>query len=550
MFVRPSAVRTSRNPGRRPIPPRMPVNEANRPLLRQFVRNRRSDPRYEAYILEVREGPAVNGNTNAAAGKSIPQPWVTVRDFVRANQSIGLPVSICDTLLKHLLTCVSLEVPGRVDSSEDSELACASPTSANDPQANSPARASGDANSPATGDVTSEENSPAKKSPRRLQPKVFQLSHLTPIRIVCEATGCILEVTARDPTAKRTASNPEESEQVAQVDPSRRWIISAPLANSTGEQTMDSSTAPGGKRRHPWETRGILELHESLMPQLSAFLTDVVTRYRSVNQLPEVRSLYSASGGRRFFFDLRDTRWGKRLHISQVTDLHRNVIGIPLEALVSFRARLDMIIRSLSLEDQHVLRSEIFGTTLDGASPRGQRQEDAGLRDGSNEAAESADGQSGGRKSTSMSNARNDGPGRQRGRRRQRIRSFTASNSGPGGGGGGGIAGAPGTRNNESARNGELSTASVEHTTESNPRRGGVNGPVPTGGGPNQWNGGAPRSRRFPRRNRIRTFNRTRRPPQEDTEHSGPTSQATAVQSAPEPAITSTRVAPVAEASA
>lgn len=48
------------------------------------------------------------------------------------------------------------------------------------------------------------------------------------------------------------------------------------------------------------------------------FSADVSTRYRDVKGNLDVSSLFSLSGGRRFYFDLRDTRWGKRLHISQV----------------------------------------------------------------------------------------------------------------------------------------------------------------------------------------------------------------------------------------
>ncbi|KAF5403683.1 hypothetical protein PHET_02657 [Paragonimus heterotremus] len=540
MFVRPPAVRSSRNPGRRPLPPRIPLNEINRPLLRQFVRNRRSDPRYEAYLLEVREGPAVNGNTNAAAGKSIPQPWVTVRDFVRSSQSIGLPVSVCDTLLNHLLTCAVPEEAIPADSYEESDVVCGSPATTTDPQASSPARASGDAKSPPE-DATSEENSPPKKNLLKVQPKLFQLSKLKPIRIVCEATGCVVEVSAKDPNSKRTANGSEEQEKVVQADPSRRWIVSAPSEtrpNSSGEQPAENNGGSGNRKRHPWESRGILELHESLMAQLSAFLADVVTRYRSVHELPEVRSLYSASGGRRFFFDLRDTRWGKRLHISQVTDLHRNVIGIPLEALVSFRSRLDTVIKSLGLEDQHQLRSEIYGTTTDRSSPRGPRRPLTSSRDRSDEPVESADGVNGGRKSTLItSNPNEPSAPRQRGRerRRQRIRSFTS------GVGVGGPAGAP--------VSGNRVQEFTEPPADTNNRRGPVSGGPAGAVGPNQWNGGAPRNRRFARRNRNpRPFNTVRRQPNEGLTED--TNEPAVVQPAPEPAINGARVAPVAEASA
>ncbi|CAH8646442.1 unnamed protein product [Heterobilharzia americana] len=281
MFVRPPTARTIRNTRRRPPSVRATAEEVSRPLLRQFVRNRRTDPRYEAYFLEVREGPAVNANTNAAAGKSMPQPWVTVRDYVKGQNSVGLPVSICNTLLKHLLTCVVVDDYRQTDSSEDSDIGCVSsphPTTEHDA---SPTQVTGDNKSPGE-EATSEDASVTKKDSSKMRPKMFQLSELKPIRIVCEATGCTLEVTARDPTAKRPSASSEEPTQTVQADPERRWLISAPLeirtnVSSSGEQILDSSgigstTSGNGKRKNPWETRGTLELHGSLMAQLSAFL--------------------------------------------------------------------------------------------------------------------------------------------------------------------------------------------------------------------------------------------------------------------------------------
>lgn len=103
----------------------------------------------------------------------------------------------------------------------------------------------------------------------------------------------------------------------------------------------------------------IIELRNESMSQLIQFLTDVSTRYRDVKGNLDVSSLFSLSGGRRFYFDLRDTRWGKRLHISQVTDLHRNVIGIPLESLISFRDRLNEVIRFLKLDDNQKLKNTL-----------------------------------------------------------------------------------------------------------------------------------------------------------------------------------------------
>ncbi|VDP67932.1 unnamed protein product [Echinostoma caproni] len=556
MLVRPPVARNSRNPGRRPLPSRVPMNDLNRPLLRQFVRNRRSDPRYEAYILEVREGPAVNGNTNAAAGKSMPQPWVTVRDSGSGNQSIGLPVSICDTLLKHLLTCVVSDDSGPTDQPTGLESPHEPPSSPDEAPATSPARASGDAKSPAD-EANSEEASLPKTSPTRItQRKQFQLSRLSPVRIVCETTGCILEIISRDPNAKRSSGTGEDAEPVAPVtDPSLRWIVSIPVKETNGEQSSESKTTANtsttSKRRHPWETRGSIELHETLMAQLCAFLADVVTRYLSVNPVPEVRSLYSASGGRRFFFDLRDTRWGKRLHISQVTDLHRNVIGIPLETLVSFRARIDAVIQGLKLEDQHTLRSEIYPSLGDRVGARNLPRGTGSPHGRSDEAGESADNASGGRKSASLSAHRPEGsggPSRLRGRRRQRVGNF--SGNGPPA-----AASAPGASNSRSADAGE-------HVSDVGGARRGPQGANSAGGGgmagpgrPGQWGPGA-RVRRFGRRARNpRPMNNNTAKPRRgsgtgEAEASETAASEVPVQNEREKVLDSAHVAPVAEASA
>ncbi|VDM36287.1 unnamed protein product [Hydatigera taeniaeformis] len=78
-----------------------------------------------------------------------------------------------------------------------------------------------------------------------------------------------------------------------------------------------------------------------------------------MEQPPQLNFLYSPSGERRFFFDVRNTPYGNRLHISQVTDLHRNVIGIPLESLVTFRNRLTTLIDALKLEDGEAMRETL-----------------------------------------------------------------------------------------------------------------------------------------------------------------------------------------------
>lgn len=96
----------------------------------------------------------------------------------------------------------------------------------------------------------------------------------------------------------------------------------------------------------------IIDLRNELIARLLKFLDDVATRYRKIKSQMVIPSLYSYSGERRFYFDLRETRWGHRLHISQVTDMHRNVIGIPLETVVEFKDRLMQVIDFLELQGE------------------------------------------------------------------------------------------------------------------------------------------------------------------------------------------------------
>ncbi|CAH8675277.1 unnamed protein product [Schistosoma bovis] len=399
MFVRPPTVRTTRNPRRRP-PHILGLNEMNRPLLRQVIRSRRSNPVREAYVLEIREGPVVNNNSNTANTRMIPQPWVTVRDYFKGNDFVSLPVSICNTLLKHLMTCAIVDDDHRVESSEDSEIECTTSPSPKVGEEASLTETSGETASQVEGGA-SEGTKVIKKVSSRVKPHTFQLSLLKPIRIVCEATGCTLEVTARNPLPKHTSTSSEEPTQTVQADPDKRWLISAPLEvrksnSSGGEHTLDgsgigSTTNGSGRRQYSWETRGTLELHTSLMPKLLTFLADVATRYRAIDLIPKVQSLYSISGERRFLFNLKDTRWGKRIHISQVTDLHRNVIGIPLEDLVSFRSRLDTVIKSLGLEDQYAIRSSIHRNS-ENRSTHKQQHAPVSSQDTSNLPSESVGG--------------------------------------------------------------------------------------------------------------------------------------------------------------
>lgn len=96
----------------------------------------------------------------------------------------------------------------------------------------------------------------------------------------------------------------------------------------------------------------VIELRNELLGHLVKFLEDVATRYRPLTKDMNIPSLYSYSGERRFYYDLRETRWGVRLHISQVTGMYRNVVGIPLESVVAFRDRINQAIQFLGLEEK------------------------------------------------------------------------------------------------------------------------------------------------------------------------------------------------------
>lgn len=105
------------------------------------------------------------------------------------------------------------------------------------------------------------------------------------------------------------------------------------------------------ENEYPWLKQGHVILRNVFIGKIIKTLVDIMVRYQSIKNLPNAPSFYSASGGRRFFFDINETKWGKRLQISQLTTNRRNTIGVPLENLVQFRDRLDYFIKELTLDD-------------------------------------------------------------------------------------------------------------------------------------------------------------------------------------------------------
>ncbi|KAM7542355.1 hypothetical protein Aperf_G00000010409 [Anoplocephala perfoliata] len=96
-----------------------------------------------------------------------------------------------------------------------------------------------------------------------------------------------------------------------------------------------------------------LRVYEELVPNLLAFLLDIKMRYTKRDISPEKAvSMLSDSGERRFFFDVRNTRYGYRLHISQVSNKNRMVIGIPLESVVMARDSLNEVIQTYNLHEE------------------------------------------------------------------------------------------------------------------------------------------------------------------------------------------------------
>ncbi|KAL5107630.1 hypothetical protein TcWFU_004282 [Taenia crassiceps] len=243
-------------------------------------------------------------------GEPVLAPWVILKSRYAREEGVTFPISMCADLYSHLLSCAQLK-QDELDSS-------------------------GEANGAHNSEQIVDENC------------VFDLSQLSSMDFNDEAVNCSLKILTEQHAVKG-----HEAERGSDFAKVRRWIQSGPL-NEAG----DSST--NGPRPLPMHMRTVrLELYEMLLPNLVTFLSDICVRYQHLDQPPQLNFLYSSSGERKFFFDIRNTPYGNRLHIAQVTNFHRSVIGIPLESLVTFRNRLTMLIDALKLEEGEVMRETL-----------------------------------------------------------------------------------------------------------------------------------------------------------------------------------------------
>lgn len=279
-----------------------------------------------AYRMEVNEYVRRPGQMNIGERNSLP--CVTIRDLMaiipdRKQRRVWIPVDLCGEIVAHLKTC---RVEANTSEAGDSTSMVSSPdlSSEKDSRSNSVSR--------------------AKNSKRRI---TFDVSKLEEILFEDKDTGKLVEISHVDgQTRLRTF--------------------------------MD---VPSKELYREGDFMEVIELRNGLLHRLIKFMKDVSLRYKPVEKNVQIPSLYSYSGERRFYYDLRDTRWGLRLHISQVTDLHRNVIGIPLESVVPFRDRLNQAIQALSLdEDGHTERKEAASNSRKGGakSANGNRRGNRG----------------------------------------------------------------------------------------------------------------------------------------------------------------------------
>ncbi|KAH9280871.1 hypothetical protein ECG_06781 [Echinococcus granulosus] len=291
-----------------------------RMLMRELVVNKVSETKTVGYVMGVIQSPlkrsyAPNSQIRVQYdglehGDPDLAPWVVLRSRFTREEAVTFPISMCADLYNHLLHCAQLR-QDELDSS-------------------------GEAHTTQGSDQNDDENC------------AFDLSHLRSVAFIDEATNCSLTILTEQPTLGESKSGRE-----SEFGKVRRWIQSGPL-----NKPEDKSA--NGPHTLPMHMRTVyLELYEILLPNLITFLSDICVRYQHLDQPPQLNFLYSPSGERRFFFDIRNTPYGNRLHISQVTDLHRNVIGIPLESLVTFRNRLTMLIDALKLEDGEVMRETL-----------------------------------------------------------------------------------------------------------------------------------------------------------------------------------------------
>lgn len=284
----------------------------------------------DAYRMEVNEYiPEIKKNATRNKMGQEPFPCVTVRDMKpiiadRKQRRVWIPVTICESLVEYLRSAKI---------SEDDT------TPAGDAEV-----------SPKTSSVEDENSTSEKK-----RQFAYDVSKLTERNFTCQKTGKIVEI-----------------EIVPAVDTELKIV-----------RLRTYMDVPSKEEFKTGDFIEVIELRSSLVGRLIKFLNDVAMRYQSMEEVGDasIPSLYSYSGERRFYFDLRDTRWGLRLHISQVTDLHRNVIGIPLESVVQFRDRLNMAIEKLNLtKEEEVSMTENMGFRGNNRRPYRNNSEIVGRR--------------------------------------------------------------------------------------------------------------------------------------------------------------------------
>nr|VZI09499.1 unnamed protein product [Spirometra erinaceieuropaei] len=262
-----------------------------------------------SYMLEIEECQIPN--------ETHPGRVFVIRDRYRKENRAFIPLGLCNQLCQQLLSCAESRLTDNTSPKTDA----------------------------ADGGKTMNSSTLHDSDP-----KVFDLSKLNPVEIKNEQLNFQLKIESVPPgTADENGS-----------EKSRRWLSTSPLQKTdTHTQEGDLSKCGSSQQWVPWNNGGTVEIYEPLIPDLIGFLMDASIRYRTIDTPPMVNALYSMSGDRRFYFDLRNTRWGHRLFLSQVTDFHRNVIAIPVETLTDFRDRINTFIEKLHLEDDKNLRDAL-----------------------------------------------------------------------------------------------------------------------------------------------------------------------------------------------
>uniref|UniRef100_A0A0X3PCN0 Uncharacterized protein n=1 Tax=Schistocephalus solidus TaxID=70667 RepID=A0A0X3PCN0_SCHSO len=289
----------------------IPQPKWSRYLIRQAPVKIISESERVSYILEIEEYQIPN--------ETQPGRVFVMRDRFRKENRAVIPLELCEGLRKQLLSCAE-------PSLEDNAF-----------------KKTGTS---ADGKTTNASNL------HDSGPKVFNLSKLNPMEIKNEQLNFQLKIESA-PHGSADEHGPESS---------RRWLSTSPLLK-TDSPAEDGDISKGNlvPQWVPWSNCGSVEVYEPLVPDLLGFLMDAAIRYRTIDTPPVVNALYSMSGDRRFYFDLRNTRWGHRLFLSQVTDFHRNVIAIPVETLTDFRDRINTFIEKLNLEEDKNLRDALQG---------------------------------------------------------------------------------------------------------------------------------------------------------------------------------------------